>query len=570
MPAPDPCIPGYFCPAQGNSGSSSGSTSTGGGGGINASSSNTPLPCPPFTYNAQTAAASVSACALCPPGTLCNASGVSDPSRFPCPAAHYCVQGAQSPTPCPPGTYSDTLWGASVDDCAPCPGGYFCSDPATVAPVPCEGGTVCPLRSAIAAICPPGWSCPPRSAQPLLCPPTLYCPAGSDTGTPCSAGAACPPGSIQPIVCPPGSWSPAHTALSDRASLNTACERCPPGSYSADGSNGTACAPCPPGYVCTGGTSSATPISSGIDGGYMAPPGSYAPTGSVMEVLCPAGTYNSIAGAASSSQCLPCANGTYSAEGGAPACLPCPASASSSTPFGALACSCIGAFRSFQPSDGHCVCAPGYAFFDAISGALDSGGDGAGACAPITYGWCAPGYTRVASGACVAAAGACDATCGGGGGSSIDPHTGLCICGALASVDVDALCNATCLAGAPTARVVPLGGAGGGSSGGGVFAVTVYVPGGSGMYVPGGSGTNTADATNSANSSSGGSATSATVALSDITGFMGDVHCSTSGGGGGDAAASCGCATLALSASGQFTGGWKVLAVRTILSLCKR
>lgn len=51
-----------------------------------------------------------------------------------CPMGSYCVQGTQSPTPCPMGTYSLSVGLGSLSACSQCRPGYFCNDTGTLLP----------------------------------------------------------------------------------------------------------------------------------------------------------------------------------------------------------------------------------------------------------------------------------------------------------------------------------------------------------------------------------------------------------------------------------------------------
>ena len=78
-------------------------------------------------------------------------------------------------------------------------------------------------------------------------------------------------------------------------------------------------------------------------------------------VLCSAGSYNSLTGSSNSSSCLKCPKNTFNILDGQPYCTPCGASAVSMG--GTSACSCSGASRAYQTSDGSCLCKPGYEYF---------------------------------------------------------------------------------------------------------------------------------------------------------------------------------------------------------------
>lgn len=57
--------------------------------------------------------------------TMCTAN---NECAGPCPSGNYCPIGTQEPVPCPADTYRSTVGGASVTDCANCPAGYLCNE----------------------------------------------------------------------------------------------------------------------------------------------------------------------------------------------------------------------------------------------------------------------------------------------------------------------------------------------------------------------------------------------------------------------------------------------------------
>jgi hypothetical protein len=112
-----------------------------------------PLPCPEGTFNNNTGLAMASECTHCSVGKYCEGLGnvVPDgdcyagqycyrqakspvplsnnalyPQNGPCICGHYCPNGTYVPVPCPQGSYKNDTGGASVADCLPCKGGYYC------------------------------------------------------------------------------------------------------------------------------------------------------------------------------------------------------------------------------------------------------------------------------------------------------------------------------------------------------------------------------------------------------------------------------------------------------------
>ncbi|NXE08447.1 AB24G protein, partial [Lophotis ruficrista] len=136
-------------------------------------------------------------------------------SGLPCPPGHYCPEGTLLPLQCPPGTWSGSEGRRSLQECQPCPGGYYCNSSGQRAP---------------SGHCSPGY----------------YCVAGAQTPTPtdglsgalCPVGHFCPLGSRSPAPCPPGSYMP-HTH-------GEKCHACPAGEYCVSGEKPQ---PCPQGEL---------------------------------------------------------------------------------------------------------------------------------------------------------------------------------------------------------------------------------------------------------------------------------------------------------------------------------
>ena len=86
------------------------------------------------------------ACAACPAGSLCAATGTIEPT--PCPQGEACPDGATSET-CAAGTYA----GGGFDACVNCPSGTQCPDAGTGEPTPCPPGTYATGGKATCAEC---------------------------------------------------------------------------------------------------------------------------------------------------------------------------------------------------------------------------------------------------------------------------------------------------------------------------------------------------------------------------------------------------------------------------------
>jgi hypothetical protein len=337
---PSLCPKGYYCPYRQD-----------------------PTACPRGTYKDVLGGEGLSSCSICPPQHYCNVTGISDYTRYPCPTAHYCVNATTDPEPCPEGTYRDIPYAGDMNDCFICPAGHFCPRKTSVYH-DCPDGQYCRRGSSNGTLCLERFYCPGNTSVPISCPASYYCGVGAVFPTPCFPGTYCLEESGSPTLCPLGYryTKEASVTLSVLSSLESACTACPAGTYGSD-PNRLNCSVCTAGYVCLGGTTSATPTNSSSEQGYECPEGYYCPAGSSAETPCDAGTYNLGAGGTSLSDCKSCDANTYQYLTGQSSCLAC--SRSSYSAAGATTCTCTGAYRIFQPSDGWCICIPSYQFVDA-------------------------------------------------------------------------------------------------------------------------------------------------------------------------------------------------------------
>lgn len=154
------------------------------------------------------------------------------------------------------------------------------------------------------------------------------------------------------LVCDLGYQAMAHAGI--RYNMSLSCRVCPPGTY-GNHTNRTTCETCPAGYYCPEGTghgdSNPCPI------GYFCPIGSDSPT------PCPVGMIGRKI-RADVGECFPCPVNTFNDLEAATQCRPC--GSSSHSPGNASICSCDGQYRSFQKSNGACVCLSGYVYFDEV------------------------------------------------------------------------------------------------------------------------------------------------------------------------------------------------------------
>ncbi|KAL8434921.1 hypothetical protein ACSSS7_002808 [Eimeria intestinalis] len=202
---PEACPTGHFCPW--------GSTE--------------PTPCFAGTFNPHKEGGDTSACLLCIRGYICAAEGLGDlGSEHQCPAGHYCLEGSQSPIPCPPGTYTEARGSSSEAECSLCPAGAYCPEEGSAKPGPtCPEGHVCPAGTAVPRKCLQGTWCPAGSGVAQQCPAGAVCPPGSVAPQPCPVGSYCPPDKSEPIKCPAGYMG--SQDRSDTTTLESGCTICP-------------------------------------------------------------------------------------------------------------------------------------------------------------------------------------------------------------------------------------------------------------------------------------------------------------------------------------------------------
>ncbi|MEQ2208910.1 hypothetical protein XENOCAPTIV_019056, partial [Xenoophorus captivus] len=166
---------------------------------------------------------------LCPRGWYCLAGSATPAGR--CNSGHYCPEVNHVRTVCLSSSFRHLKGGRKLEDCSPCPAGYFCPYSATINPrdegsaecSPCLQGHYCSndttSKEAMLSVmvCPPGFLCsqglardPQRSAT--LCPRGFYCPGGGIDPN--------------PIPCPNGTYS-----ASPGLRIASQCVQCPEGKY---------------------------------------------------------------------------------------------------------------------------------------------------------------------------------------------------------------------------------------------------------------------------------------------------------------------------------------------------
>ncbi|XP_044928344.1 SCO-spondin isoform X2 [Mustela putorius furo] len=281
------CTPGYVCP-------------------VGSLSPHAPThACPPGTFSSRNNLSDLLQCEICPSGLACP-RGTGSPywPPIPCPVGHYCPLGTKEPTQfqCPPGTWSSQTGLTAVEECAPCPRGWFCSGGAQLPSGTCKAGHYCPQGTMWGTQfpCPAGtYSSQAGNGQVedcLLCPPGAFCPSGAP----------------KPMLCPRGT-----SRQSPGARLAVACVLCPIGHHCPEPGTATPlpcsagsfsgpghlwCQECPEGKLCNQ-TKLASPTA--------CPPGHYCPAGGLLSIPCPMGTFREAPGAARVEDCQLCHPGTF-------------------------------------------------------------------------------------------------------------------------------------------------------------------------------------------------------------------------------------------------------------------
>lgn len=171
------------------------------------SGSDSPLPCEPGTFNPMTGQNETSSCAPCTAGQSCTKAGLVKPN-YPCSPGYYCPGGNYKPNQtehaCPAGTFSDYNNLTAVEQCEKCPPTVACligTGGLQKPPVACSAGHYCPAGTRLAdqypcpagsysnqtnlekveecSPCPRGYFCLEGSSQPSdVCPTGHWCPEG--------------------------------------------------------------------------------------------------------------------------------------------------------------------------------------------------------------------------------------------------------------------------------------------------------------------------------------------------------------------------------------------------------
>eukprot|EP00347_Sterkiella_histriomuscorum_P016022 403354791 len=389
-----------------------------------------PIECPTFTYNNLRGMQDPTACINCPAGYFCNTTAISNYEYYPCPKGYYCPKEPSTEAIiCPAGTYNSEGYGDSLKSCLTCPVGFYCQA-GTINPVPCKNGTYCPKGSSKTSDCPSGTYCPTMIGKQQSCPASFYCPtSASDQYLKCQNGTYCGTSSSSQTNCPNGFYGSSNP---NNVNLDKGCIGCDAGYYSIQGKN--QCNLCTPGYVCLGNTSTATPTSISLHGGYECPQGYYCPEGSYQTYACPRGSYGSKTKLTSQDDCTKCPSGQYSDVIALKSCKKCTGYTSSVE--GSTSCSCIGSNRVYLAQTGKCVCKAGFEPADKTANE-NSDVD----CVERIYDTCTESQIQDQYGVCKDK-NDCSAECNGGTGT-ISAGIGICQCDdQTTAVDV---CDSACM-----------------------------------------------------------------------------------------------------------------------------
>ena len=118
--------------------------------------SNLETDCPIGTSNPNTGSSRIDDCLPCPSGYYCGKPGIVDYTDFPCPQGYVCGEGVISPTACPGGTFGAASGLIDVLQCTSCPETFFCP-PGKASPIACPPGAICPYSNMMNyTLCPAG------------------------------------------------------------------------------------------------------------------------------------------------------------------------------------------------------------------------------------------------------------------------------------------------------------------------------------------------------------------------------------------------------------------------------
>ncbi|XP_073513415.1 uncharacterized protein [Phyllobates terribilis] len=233
------------------------------------------------------------------------------------------------------------------------------------------------------------------------------------------------------MSCPGGSSAVHGSALRDSA--ETSCSECGAGTFRSASASDVTCQPCPAGYSCPQGVENYK--------SYPCPTGHYCLSSATAPVPCPPGTYGNSTGGRELVDCHPCPAGTYNHLSAQVSCFLC-GSSSYSQPA-SRSCVCRGLNRSFQESDGSCICQAGFVFYDNREQQRSDSNSDLG-CQPQVEERCSGAEVRLSSTRKCASPQHhdCTPTCGLQSGE-LSTELGMCHC--LHYVSAEELCDRFCL-----------------------------------------------------------------------------------------------------------------------------
>ena len=280
----------------------------------------------------------------CPAGTYMPYRGATHEGEcIECPLGHKCTAGSVLPEPCGSSKYADEK---GLSDCKDCIAGYYCPSDSNIDPIPCGKGYFSGASASGCTDCDAGKYCPLEATSEATkesntCPAGLYCPVGTDhyptnLRDRCQKGHYCTPGTALEIPCSAGrvrrlpgakdssdcieveagyyasgtgNWeatgkcNPGYYCPQGSTTNTPSGSECPDGTFRSilGGKSSSDCGECPAGYYCPAGTSE--PIICG--------PGKYCPAGSSSETDCPKGTYSPGEGMFREEDCIDCPPGKY-------------------------------------------------------------------------------------------------------------------------------------------------------------------------------------------------------------------------------------------------------------------
>lgn len=210
--------------------------------------------------------------------------------RGPCDPGYYCLEGSYTSAPHAPGspTVAEPVRSPNL---TPIP-----SSTTNPSPTPNPNPTTAiPLRSLRSLLGARSLALAPSRSPRSLLRARFARSSQSPIGGLCPAGGYCPIGSSYPASCDSGTYNNFTGAVA-----NVDCQACDPGMFCAGSNNPHPSGLCDPGYYCTGSATSPTQ--------YLTPEGYYTEAGAAAPVPCNPGTFNAQTGQPA---CLPCLEGWY-------------------------------------------------------------------------------------------------------------------------------------------------------------------------------------------------------------------------------------------------------------------